>query len=72
MKVEIKDGWILFAMPIKKPLKLSGTEKSLLLCTTNGPVETEAVYEGQVVTAGINAWIKNPNYVKKPVRIKKK
>ncbi len=66
MKVEIKDGWILFAMPINKPLKLSGTEKSLLLCTTNGPVETEAVYEGQTVIAGINAWVKNLNYVKKP------
>lgn len=66
MKVEIKDGWILFAMPINKPLKLSESEKSLLLCTTNGPVETEAVFEGQIVTAGINAWIKNPNYVKKP------
>lgn len=57
MKVEIKGGKLLIEMDINKPLKLSKSEKSYVLCTTNGNKPTTVQHEGKVVTLGLTAYI---------------
>lgn len=66
MKIEINGDEIVFRLPINKPLKPSGTGKSLMVCTTNGIIATETLVDGRPMSVGINAFVSNPEYVKQP------
>ena len=59
MKVEIKGGELIIRMPInKKPVPSKSTGKTLMIASSGGPKLTEAEFDGQQVTVGLNAWIK--------------
>jgi len=66
MKIAIEDGVLIIEMPVNDPLTLSNSEKSLVVATSNGPVQTETLVDGRPLFVGINAYVSNPNYVKKP------
>ena len=68
MKVEISGGNLVVTAPVEKALSSSG--KSYLLATSSGNKETDCEFEGQKVILGLNAYVKNPNYVA-PVKAKK-
>jgi hypothetical protein len=57
MKVEIKGGNLIITIPVNKKPVPSGTGKTLIVASSRGNKETEAVVQGQNVVVGLNAYI---------------
>lgn len=57
MKVEIKDGNVVITAPISKQTSKSG--KSIVIASSRGNKETEAVFEGKPVIVGLNCYVEN-------------
>jgi hypothetical protein len=60
MKVTIENGELVIRLPLNKPPIPSSTGKSLVVASTRGNQQTEAVVNGQPVTVGVNAYIARP------------
>ena len=58
IEVDADKEIITIIAPITKPLKLSGSGKSLVVASTFGNIETDAVYQGKNVIIGFTAYIK--------------
>lgn len=58
MKAEIKGDNLIVTIPINEP-KLSKSEKTMVIASSGGNKETEAVYKGKKVIIGLNAYFKN-------------
>jgi len=56
MKVEIKNNEIVITLPISPRPSKSG--KTTVIASTAGNIPTTAVYEGQPVVIGCNAYVK--------------
>ena len=70
MEVEVKDDVIIITLPRNiPPVPSKKTGKTLIVATTSGNRPTKVtVNDGvndQVLTVGVNAYIKNPDYSKK-------
>jgi hypothetical protein len=57
MKVEVKDGKLLVEIDLQEPTP-SASGKTLVVATTHGNQTTTAMYEGQPITIGLNAYIR--------------
>ncbi len=56
MKVTIEGGELVIRIPLEKPTR-SKSGKTLLVATSGGNIETEAVVDGKPITVGLNAYI---------------
>ena len=63
-RVEEKDGNLVITLPMRKEPKLTETKKSFTVATTGGNMETDLEINGQTLKVGVNAFYKNPDYVK--------
>ena len=60
-----KDGKTLtITMPVRQKKKLSDSGKNFTLATTGGNLESDLEVDGQTVKIGVNAFYKNPDFVK--------
>ena len=60
MRVEVKEKELVITIPRELPPKPSKkTGKTLIIATSHGNVPTTAEVDGQVLTVGVNAYIKN-------------
>ncbi len=67
MTAEIKSGNLVITIPaVTKDMKQSGSGKTLIIASTGGNVASSAVVNGSPVIIGLNAYIKNPDYVRQP------
>jgi len=57
MKAEIKDGKLIVEIDLQEPTP-STSGKTLVIATTHGNQTTTAMYEGQPITIGLNAYIR--------------
>jgi hypothetical protein len=57
MKAEIKDGKLIVEIELQEPTP-STSGKTLVIATTHGNQTTTAMYEGQPITIGLNAYIR--------------
>lgn len=71
ISVEVKAAELVIRIPRTKDAKgkvvmlpSKKTGKTLIVATTNGNKPTTAEVNGSVLTVGINAYIKNPDYQK--------
>jgi hypothetical protein len=60
MNVTIENGELVIRLPLNKPPIPSATGKSLVVASTRGNQQTEAVVNGLRVTVGVNAYIAKP------------
>jgi hypothetical protein len=60
MKVTIEGGELVIRLPLHDPPVPSGSGKNLVVATTHGNQQTEAVVNGQPVVLGVNAYIRKP------------
>lgn len=58
MKVKVEEGCLVITIPLNKPPRPSKTGKTLVVASTYGNVQTEAVVDGKHVFLGLNAYIK--------------
>ncbi len=66
MKVEVKEKELIITIPrVIPPEPSKKTGKTLIIATSHGNVPTTAEVNGQVLTVGINAYIKNTKNTKK-------
>lgn len=56
MEVEIKNNKLIITLPISPRTSKSG--KSLVIASTGGNLPSTAIYEGQPVIIGVNAYVK--------------
>ncbi len=57
MKAEIKDGKLIVEIDLQEPTP-STSGKTLVIATTHGNQTTTAMYDGQPITIGLNAYIR--------------
>jgi len=57
MKVEVKDGKLLVEIDLQEPTP-SASGKTLVVASSHGNQTTTAMYEGQPITIGLNAYIR--------------
>ena len=57
MKVTIENDQLVIKVPINKPLNPSKSGKTLLVCSSNGNVSSEAVIDGKHIVVGLNAYV---------------
>jgi hypothetical protein len=60
MKVTIEGGELVIRLPLHNPPVPSSSGKSLVVATTHGNQQTEAMVNGQPVVLGVNAYIRKP------------
>jgi hypothetical protein len=60
MKVTIEGGELVIRLPLHDPPVPSGSGKTVIIASTRGNQQTEAVVNGQRVTVGVNAYIRKP------------
>ena len=64
MQVEEKGGNLIITIPKNVKPIVSATGKTLQIATSHGNMPTSVLVDGQAVSVGVNAFIKNPKYVK--------
>jgi hypothetical protein len=57
MKAEIRDGKLLIEIDLQEPTP-SSSGKTLVVATSHGNLTTTAMYEGQPIIIGLNAYIR--------------
>ena len=57
MKVEVRDKKLFIEIDLQEPT-LSASGKTLVIATSHGNQQTVAMYEGQPITVGLNAYIR--------------
>jgi hypothetical protein len=57
MKAEIRDGKLFIEMDLQEPTP-SSSGKTLVVATSHGNQTTTAMYEGQPIIIGLNAYIR--------------
>ncbi len=57
MKAEIKGGNLLITIPVEKTLAPSASGKTLVVASSRGNKETDAVVNGKRVVIGLNAYV---------------
>ncbi|MDH6504897.1 hypothetical protein [Polynucleobacter sphagniphilus] len=57
MKAEIRDGKLFIEMDLQEPTP-SSSGKTLVMATSHGNQTTTAMYEGQPIIIGLNAYIR--------------
>lgn len=57
MKVEIRGGKLIVEIDLQEPT-LSASGKTLVVATSHGNQTTTAMYDGQPITIGLNAYIR--------------
>jgi len=57
MKAEIRDGKLLIEIELQEPTP-SSSGKTLVVATSHGNQTTSAMYEGQPIIIGLNAYIR--------------
>jgi hypothetical protein len=57
VKVSIENGHLVIRLSLNNPPIPSATGKSLVVASTRGNQQTEAVVNGQPVIVGVNAYI---------------
>ncbi|HYT88946.1 MAG TPA: hypothetical protein VEL76_09575 [Gemmataceae bacterium] len=60
MKVTIENGELIIRLPLHKTPRPSTSGKTLVVASTGGNQETDAVVNGQPVIIGVNAYIARP------------
>lgn len=60
MKVTIEGGELVIRLPLHNPPVPSTSGKNLVVATTHGNPQTEALVNGQPVVLGVNAYIRKP------------
>lgn len=58
-----KTGMLTIVIPVNTDPKPSSTGKTLVVATSNGNLPTNIEFKGEVLTLGLNAFIKNRAYV---------
>ncbi len=64
MQVTEKDGNIVITIPKNKKPMPSTSGKTLIVASSHGNVPTGLQHNGDVISAGVNVFAKNPDYVK--------
>jgi hypothetical protein len=57
MQVSIKDGKLIIEIPLNNPPSPSASGKTLVVASSRGNVQTNAIVDGKPVTVGVNAYI---------------
>ncbi len=57
MKIEVKDQKLLIEIDLQEPT-LSASGKTLVIATSHGNQQTTAMFDGQPIIIGINAYIR--------------
>lgn len=57
MKAEVKGGKLFVEIDLQEPT-LSASGKTLVVATSHGNQQTVAMYDGQPITIGLNAYIR--------------
>ena len=57
MKATIQDGKLIIEIPLQEPQR-SASGKTLVVASSRGNKQTEALVQGKPVTIGLNAYIK--------------
>jgi len=57
MKVSVVDGNLVISIPMNQVAQPSATGKTLVVASSKGNKVTEAVFDGQPITVGLNAYI---------------
>jgi hypothetical protein len=57
MKVSIEDSELVIRLPLKQPPVPSASGKTLVVASTRGNRQTDAVIDGRPVVVGVNAYI---------------
>mgnify|MGYP001572686293 FL=1 len=57
MNVKIENGELVIRLPLQRPTP-SKTGKTLVVASSYGNKQTEAVVDGKPITIGVNAYIK--------------
>ena len=65
MKAELKGNNLVLTIPVNdaKNLPLSSSGKTFIVASTNGNVATPVTVNDQSLVIGLNAYIRNPDYV---------
>lgn len=58
MNVEIKDNQLIITLTLQTPTP-SASGKTLVVATTHGNIQTPVSINGQPITIGVNAYIRN-------------
>lgn len=57
MKAELIDGKLIIEIDLQEPTP-SASGKTLVVATSHGNQQTKAMYDGQPITIGLNAYIR--------------
>jgi hypothetical protein len=60
VKAYVENGELVIRLPLNKTPVPSASGKSLVVASTHGNQQTEAVVNGQPVIVGVNAYIPRP------------
>ena len=66
MQVVEKDGNIVITIPRNKKPMPSQSGITLIIASSHGNVPTSLQHNGDVISAGVNIFVRNPDYVKPP------
>ena len=55
MEATIKDGKLIISLPISERPSKSG--KTIVICSSNGNIQTSLIHKDKPVTIGVNAYI---------------
>ena len=64
MKAVIEKGELIITIPVNAKPTISASGKTLQVASSHGNTPTALIVDGQPLTVGVNAYIKNPKYVK--------
>ena len=64
MKVEEKGNDIVITIPRNKKPVPSASGKTLIVASSHGNVPTSLQHNGDVISAGVNVFARNPEYTK--------
>lgn len=64
IKVEQKNNTLVLTIDLSKDLGVSGSQKSIIIASTEGNQKLAELKDGTPVVVGLSVYKKNPDYVK--------